>query len=142
MAQHKPPDDAVPRIARASAGPPPDLNERYYTIAEAAEAFDLGANTIRRYMRDGKLKFYRVAGDRNVRIPESSIREFLAVTLEPHETMYTVKDVAERLRLSTATVRKLLYTGRLRHIRSPKGRTPLIPESAILELMKPGSTPA
>lgn len=45
-----------------------DISDFVYTVKETAALLKLSERTIRRYIRQGKLKAYRVAGERELRI--------------------------------------------------------------------------
>jgi len=63
------------RSERRSGGVP-----RFYAIATVAEAFDVSARTVRRWIASGDLIAHRVKGVR--RIAESDLRAFLALHRE------------------------------------------------------------
>ena len=50
--------------------------EMHYTIREACDTLKLADSTVRRYIREGKLKAQRIG--RTWRISESAVAEFLA----------------------------------------------------------------
>ncbi|MFQ5340111.1 MAG: helix-turn-helix domain-containing protein [Terriglobia bacterium] len=45
-----------------------DISDFVYTVKETAALLKLSERSIRRYIRQGKLKAYRVAGERELRI--------------------------------------------------------------------------
>lgn len=47
------------------------------SVQEAADFLGLSVSTIRRYIRDGRLPAYRVAGERLLRIKRSDLEELL-----------------------------------------------------------------
>lgn len=51
--------------------------ERYYTVSETAELLKVHIETIRRAIRAGHLKAYRMPGGRRYRITTKAIQEFL-----------------------------------------------------------------
>lgn len=57
--------------------------EKIYTVAEAREYLKISDATIRRYIKDGKLKSQRIG--RQHRIAESSIKAFLNLQVKPKE---------------------------------------------------------
>lgn len=56
-----------------------DLPRPYLTIRETAALLALSVRTIHRYIAEGKLRAYRVAGERSIRIK----REDVEALLEP-----------------------------------------------------------
>lgn len=53
----------------------------FYTIQETATYLGLTAQTIRTYIRKGRLKSYKISGP--ILITENSLKEFLGVKAEP-----------------------------------------------------------
>ena len=51
---------------------------KFYTIPEVAEALDITAQTVRAYIKQGKLKGQRIG--RPILITENNLKEFLQVT--------------------------------------------------------------
>jgi excisionase family DNA binding protein len=48
-----------------------------YTVAQAAEYLQLNQSSIRSYIREGRLKAFRIAGKRKVLIPRSELLNLL-----------------------------------------------------------------
>ena len=51
---------------------------KFYTIPEVAEALDITAQTVRAYIKQGKLKGQRIG--RPILITENNLKEFLQAT--------------------------------------------------------------
>lgn len=52
--------------------------EKYYTTKQVAEILGLAPFTIRKYVREGKLKAERIGGQREIiRISESELKRFM-----------------------------------------------------------------
>lgn len=60
------------------------MNKDLYTIEEAAQILDVHAITIRRYIKDGKLKANKICGQ--WKIPDSAIKEILKETITEQST--------------------------------------------------------
>lgn len=69
----------VSPAGRPAAGVPMDATRPYLTIRETAALLALSTRTIHRYIAEGKLKAYRVAGEKVIRIK----REDVEALLEP-----------------------------------------------------------
>ena len=59
--------------------------EEYYTVAQAAIVLKVHPLTVRRYVREGKLKASRVGG--NVRIAVSDLKTFIQDFIAPQQTV-------------------------------------------------------
>lgn len=62
--------------------------EDFYTVNQAAIALKVHPLTIRRYIREGKLKAYRAGG--NIRIAVNDLRNF-AQSFMPHHIKQNIK---------------------------------------------------
>jgi excisionase family DNA binding protein len=69
----------VSLAGRPAAGVPMDAPRPYLTIRETAALLALSTRTIHRYIAEGKLKAYRVVGEKVIRIK----REDVEALLEP-----------------------------------------------------------
>jgi excisionase family DNA binding protein len=54
-----------------------DISDFVYTVKETAALLKLSERSIRRYIRQGKLKAYRVAGERELRIKGHDLLQLL-----------------------------------------------------------------
>ena len=54
-----------------------DISDFVYTVKETAALLKLSERSIRRYIRQGKLKAYRVAGERELRIKGQDLLQLL-----------------------------------------------------------------
>lgn len=54
-----------------------DIRDFVYTVKETATLLKLSERSIRRYIRQGKLKAYRVAGERELRIKGQDLLRLL-----------------------------------------------------------------
>jgi excisionase family DNA binding protein len=54
-----------------------DIKDFVYTVQETADLLKLSERSIRRYIAQGKLKAYRVAGERKLRIKGQDILQLL-----------------------------------------------------------------
>lgn len=53
-------------------------NEKFYNVRELADILGLTPYTIRKYIRDGKIKSVRVGGDRVInRVSETELKRYL-----------------------------------------------------------------
>ncbi len=63
----------------ARKGPPPGADERMLSVPEVAEWLHVGAETVRRYLRAGRLRGVLLGGRGSAyRIPEAEVRRFLS----------------------------------------------------------------
>jgi excisionase family DNA binding protein len=51
--------------------------EVFYTVKEIAAKFSVNVDTVRRWIREGILKAIPISGDRNYRISQESLEEFI-----------------------------------------------------------------
>ena len=56
-----------------------EIADRLRTVAEAADALNVGERFVRRLIDERRIRFVRVG--RKVRVPESALREFIAAGL-------------------------------------------------------------
>ena len=59
--------------------------EEYLTVFEAAAILKARPRTVRGWIREGKLKAYKVGGMRLWRVKRADLRAFLQVPAESHE---------------------------------------------------------
>ena len=55
----------------------PESDEQFLTVAETAKRLKLANETVRRLIRDGHLRAFRVPGGRHFRIPLDAIEELV-----------------------------------------------------------------
>jgi excisionase family DNA binding protein len=68
----------------ARKGPAPGADERMLSVAEVAEWLHVGAETVRRYLRAGRLRGVLLGGRGSAyRIPEAEVRRFLSAGSSP-----------------------------------------------------------
>lgn len=48
--------------------------EKHYTTEQVAELFEVGAATVRQWIRDKKLAAIKLPGSGRIRVPESAVR--------------------------------------------------------------------
>ena len=51
--------------------------DEFFTVKDVASKFSVSADTVRRWIRDGILKAVLISGDRNYRITQKSLEEFI-----------------------------------------------------------------
>jgi len=56
--------------------------EKYYTIKEIAEKFSVSDETVRRWIRSGILNAVLISGDRNYRVDNESLENFIKFRME------------------------------------------------------------
>lgn len=61
------------------------MEATYYTIREVAETLRISVSTVRRAIRDGRLQAVRIGAQRQLRVSESSIDDFIAGASESEE---------------------------------------------------------
>ena len=61
---------------------PADAGESYYTVAQAARTLQVHRSTITRWIKDGRLRAYRV-GPKAVRIKESDLQRMITSADDP-----------------------------------------------------------
>lgn len=59
--------------------------EEFYTINQAAISLKVHSLTVRRYIKEGKLKAYRVGG--NIRVSVNDLRAFLQSFVPQHKSI-------------------------------------------------------
>lgn len=72
--------------------------EEFYTINQAAVALKVHPLTIRRYIREGKLKAYRAGG--NIRIAVNDLRSFTQNFIPHHKTIRVTTTQTEQQEVS------------------------------------------
>ena len=68
--------------------------EEFYTINQASIALKVHQLTVRRYIKEGKLKAYRVGG--NIRIAVNDLRTFMQNFIPRHKEIKTQSNQPEK----------------------------------------------
>lgn len=71
-----------------------DIKDFVYTIQETADLLKVSPRSIRRYINKGKLKAYRVAGERQLRIKGEDLLELLEPVANPEADNHIREDAS------------------------------------------------
>lgn len=105
--------------------------ERMLTPDEVAERLGVSRMTVGRMARDGRLPHNRVGGQ--IRVRESVVAGMISRREADAKGWLTAEQVAERLRVSVHTVRRLAKAGELPHVRV--GEEIRVPPEKLVEYL-------